>query len=192
MSARAASDAALDRLQRDAFGFFLVESNPVNGLVPDSTRPGSPSSIAAVGFALAAYAAGAERGLMPRGDAIARVLATLRFFWASPQGTERDATGYKGFYYHFLDMRTGRRAWASELSTIDTTFLLAGALAAAAYFDRDAARRRTKDFASTPNGGCRRLKPEYRNGRGLPEIAKGFMDALGSSRSAARYALLRG
>jgi len=108
-------------------------------LVPDSTRPGSPSSIAAVGFALAAYAAGAERGLLTRGEAIARVLATLRFFWESPQGIERDATGYKGFYYHFLDMQTGRRAWASELSTIDTTFLLAGTLAAAAYFDRDAA-----------------------------------------------------
>ena len=79
-------DAALDRLQRDAFRFFLGESNPRNGLVPDSTRPGSPSSIAAVGFALAAYAAGAERGFMTRAEAITRVLATLRFFWASPQG----------------------------------------------------------------------------------------------------------
>ena len=138
-NARTLSVAALDRLQRDAFGFFLAESNPVNGLVPDSTRPGSPSSIAAVGFALAAYAAGAERGFLTRGEAIARVLATLRFFWESPQGIERDATGYKGFYYHFLDMQTGRRAWASELSTIDTTFLLAGVLAAAAYFDRDSA-----------------------------------------------------
>ena len=142
MSAQTLSEAALDRLQRDALSFFVVESNPLNGLVPDSTRPGSPSSIAAVGFALAAYAAGAERGFMTRAEAITRVLATLRFFWASPQGIERDATGYKGFYYHFLDMQTGRRAWASELSTIDTTFLLAGALAAAAYFDRDATDER--------------------------------------------------
>lgn len=137
MTAQSLSEAALDRLQRDAFRFFLVEANPRNGLVPDSTRPGSSSSIAAVGFALAAYAAGAERGFMTRSEAISRVLATLRFFWESRQGVERDATGYKGFYYHFLDMRTGRRARASELSTIDTTFLLAGALVAAAYFDRD-------------------------------------------------------
>ena len=45
--------------------------------------------------------------------------------------------GYKGFYYHFLDMTTGRRAWHSELSTVDSGFLLAGALTAAAYFDGD-------------------------------------------------------
>jgi len=40
-----------------------------------------------------------------------------------------------GFYYHFLDMETGRRAWQCELSTVDTTILLAGMLTAAAYFD---------------------------------------------------------
>jgi hypothetical protein len=67
---------------------------------------------------------------------------TLRFFWNSPQGTEPDATGYRGFYYHFLDMNTGRRAWECELSTIDTTLLLAGALAAALYFDRDVGEER--------------------------------------------------
>ena len=67
------------------------------------------------------------------------VLTRLRFFRDSPQGTEPDATGYKGFYYHFLDMKTGRRSGRCELSTIDTTFLLAGMLAAATYFDRDSA-----------------------------------------------------
>ena len=138
MSSGVLGDEALDRLQRDTFGYFLVETNPRNGLVPDSTRAGAPSSIAAVGFALAAYVVGAERGFITRADAIARVLATLRFFWESPQGKDRDATGYKGFFYHFLDMQTGRRAWNSELSTIDTTFLLAGSLAAATYFDREA------------------------------------------------------
>lgn len=47
------------------------------------------------------------------------------------------ATGYRGFYYHFLDMETGRRALKSELSTVDSAFLLAGMLAAGVYFDRD-------------------------------------------------------
>ncbi|MGZ6295501.1 MAG: glucoamylase family protein [Candidatus Limnocylindrales bacterium] len=131
------SDVKLDELQRDTFGYFLNETNPRNGLVPDSTRDGAPSSIAAVGFALAAYTVGAERKFITRAEAIKRVLATLRFFWESPQGEDPDATGHKGFFYHFLDMHTGRRALDSELSTIDTTFLLAGALAAAAYFDRE-------------------------------------------------------
>ena len=94
----------LDRLQRDAFAYFLNEVNPTNGLVKDCTRPGFPSSIAAVGLALAAYPVGVERGLLTRADAMARTLTTLRFFWNSPQGTEPDSIGYKGFFYHFLDM----------------------------------------------------------------------------------------
>ena len=119
-------EAMLDRLQRDAFAYFVNEVNLANGLVKDSTRPGFPSSIAAVGMALAAYPVGVERGFLARADAMARTLTALRFFWNSPQGTEPDATGYKGFYYHFLDMDTGRRAWESELSTIDTMLLLVG------------------------------------------------------------------
>ena len=142
MTHKTLGDDILDKLQRDTFDYFLKETNPRNGLVPDSTRKGAPSSITAVGLALAAYAAGAERKFITRADAIKRVLATLRFFWDSPQGEDRDATGYKGFFYHFLDMQTGRRVWDCELATIDTTFLLAGALAAAAYFDREAKEER--------------------------------------------------
>ena len=139
---RAMAGVDLAELQRDTFAYFLQETNPSNGLVPDSTREGAPSSIAAVGFALAAYAVGAGRGFLDRSDAVQRVLTTVRFLRDSPQGQGRDATGYKGFYYHFLDMDTGRRAWKSELSTIDTTFLLAGALTAAGYFDRESADER--------------------------------------------------
>ena len=131
------SDRELEELQRLTFDYFLKETNPENGLVPDSTRQGAPCSIAPTGFALAAYPVGVERGFITRDDAIKRTLTTLRFFWNSPQGPEPDATGYKGFYYHFLDMKTGRRTWDCELSTIDSTFLIAGALTAAEYFNRD-------------------------------------------------------
>ena len=137
MSRTTVSGDVLEKLQRDTFDYFLEQTNPHNGLVVDSTREGAASSIAAVGLALAAYAAGAERGFITRADAAQRVLTTLRFFRDSSQGDDTDATGYQGFFYHFLDMQTGRRALDSELSTIDTTFLLAGALAAATYFDRD-------------------------------------------------------
>ena len=130
-------ETRLDALQRHAFEYFLRETNLANGLVADKSQPGSPASIAAVGFALAAYPVGVERGWMTRTDALARTLAVLRFFWASPQGVTPDATGYKGFYYHFLDMSTGHRAGLCELSTIDSTFLIAGMLAAAAYFDHE-------------------------------------------------------
>ena len=129
------TEALLEKLQHASFNYFLHETNPANGLVIDKTAPDWPASIAATGMALAAYPVGVERGFMSRAAAVERVLATLRFFWNSPHGPEPDATGYKGFYYHFLDMQTGRRAWQCELSTIDSTFLLAGALTAGIYFD---------------------------------------------------------
>jgi len=132
-------DAELEKLQYESFSYFLHEANPVNGLVRDKTEPNWPSSIAATGLALAAYPVGVERGFMSRAAAVDRTLATLRFFWNSPQSPEPDATGYRGFYYHFLDMRTGRRAWQCELSTVDSALLLAGALTAGSYFDAETA-----------------------------------------------------
>ncbi|MBA3570934.1 MAG: hypothetical protein H0W34_02940 [Pyrinomonadaceae bacterium] len=108
-------------------------------MVPDSTRQNSPASITAIGFALTAYTIGVEREYLTRAEAVERTLVTLRFFWNSEQSKRPNATGYKGFYYHFLDMQTGRRVNDSELSTIDTTFLLAGVLTAGVYFDRETA-----------------------------------------------------
>lgn len=128
-------DAELGELQRETFGYFLHETNPANGLVIDKTAPNWPSSIAATGLALACYPVSIERGFISRAAAVERTLATLRFFWNSPHGPEPNATGFHGFYYHFLDMQSGRRAWQCELSTVDSAFLLAGALIAAVYFD---------------------------------------------------------
>lgn len=124
----------LDLLQRLSFDYFLKEEYHSAGLVADRSSPGAHASIAATGFALACYTVAVERGLMQRGDAVRRTLAALRFFHEAPHGGERDGTGYRGFYYHFLDMATGRRAWRCELSTIDTALLMAGILTAAAYF----------------------------------------------------------
>ena len=104
-------DAELESLQRDTFRYILLWTNPQNGLVLDKTAPDWPASIATTGLALAAYPVAVERGFIKRAAAIEIVLTTLRFFWSSPQGPEPDATGSHGFYYHFLDMQTGRRAW---------------------------------------------------------------------------------
>lgn len=129
----------LQRLQQESFSYFWHEVNPQNGLVGDKSAPDWPASIAATGMALASYPIAVDRGFIGRQLAVQRVLTTLRFFWNSAQGTEPDATGYRGFYYHFLDMQTGRRAWKSELSSVDSTFLFAGALTVAGYFLADSA-----------------------------------------------------
>jgi hypothetical protein len=128
-------DALIERLQRGAFGYFDEFANVENGLVADTSRAGSPCSIAVVGFALSCYPVAVKNGWMPRAVAAARTLSALRFFWASRQSDQPDATGYKGFYYHFLDMKTGRRVWRCELSLIDTALLMAGVLVAARFFD---------------------------------------------------------
>jgi hypothetical protein len=135
--AEPSDDTLLDGLQRVAFKYFVKNINLQNGLIADTTRDGSPSSIAVVGFALSAYPVGVERGWMPRSDALQRTLSALRFLMQSDQSGEASATGYRGFYFHFLDMHSGTRMWHSEVSLIDTAFLMAGVLTAAAYFGAD-------------------------------------------------------
>jgi hypothetical protein len=132
-------DTLLDRLQRAAFDYFPQATNPANGLIADNSRANSPVSIAGVGFALSSYPVAVERGWLARAEAVQRSLAALRFFRDSDQSGGPAATGYKGFYYHFLDFRTGVRVWRSELSMIDTALLIAGALTASMYFDSSAA-----------------------------------------------------
>jgi hypothetical protein len=132
----ALSDEALvASLQRGAFGYITEYTNAENGLVADTSRDGSPCSIAVVGFALSCYPVAIRNGWLPRAAAVEQTLRTLRFFLNSSQGDQPDSTGYKGFYYHFLDMKSGRRVWQCELSLIDTTLLLSGILVAGCYFD---------------------------------------------------------
>ncbi|HEV7317246.1 MAG TPA: glucoamylase family protein [Ensifer sp.] len=143
----------IDSLQRAAFGYFLDHADPVTGLIADTSLPGAPSSIAATGFGLSCYPVGVERGWMARAEAARRVLCVLRALAEGPQSRDSRATGYGGFYYHFLDMRSGERTWRSELSTVDTALLMAGILAASAYFsgpddaERDIRRLAEKLYA---------------------------------------------
>lgn len=145
----AQASAFLTRLQKDSFDYFRHEVNPANGMVKDKTADNWPASIAAIGMALTIYTIGVERGYMSRAHAADITLTTLRFFAASEQGTAATATGYKGFYYHFLDMESGRRAWKCELSSIDTGLLIAGVLTSGQYFDRDGANEQEiRDLAA--------------------------------------------
>jgi NADPH:quinone reductase-like Zn-dependent oxidoreductase len=124
-------------IQQQAFRYFLDHTNGKNGLVADNTREDSPCSIAATGLGLSCQPIAVANGWLKRPDAAERVLTTLRFFEHSPQGPEPDVTGYKGFYYHFLQMKDGRRAGKCELSTVDSAFLLAGILTIAIFFDAE-------------------------------------------------------
>jgi hypothetical protein len=144
-----ANAALLDDLEQRSFRYFWETADPATGLVPDRWPTPSFASVAAVGFALSAYPVGVARGWVTREQARQRTLTTLRFFASAPQGAAASGmTGYKGFFYHFLDMKTGTRFGNVELSTVDTALLLAGALHCGAFFDgNDAAEQSIRALA---------------------------------------------
>src|SRR5688500_4716134 len=94
------------RLQFTTLLYYLHETNPDNGLVRDKTEPTAPVSIAAVGMALATIPVMVEREVFFREFAAKIARQRLRFLYECSQGPEPDASGYKGFFYHFLDIET--------------------------------------------------------------------------------------
>ncbi len=136
---RLPTNEELGRLQRTTVLYYLHETNPDNGLVRDKTDLAAPCSIAAVGLALATIPVIVEHKVVIRQFAAKIARRRLGSLLNLPQGPEPDASGHKGFFYHFLDIETGRRVWQCELSTLDSAFLFAGALTCATYFDGDSA-----------------------------------------------------
>jgi hypothetical protein len=166
----------LKNLQSQTFSYFLTYLNPENGLIADKSDPTSHSSIAVVGLGITSYLVGIERNLISREDAVSKILTILHFFHDGHQGTESDAMGYKGFYYHFLYMNTGNRAWESELSTIDTAIFIAGVLTAANYFRGD--NKEEKEIRNLSESLYRRIDWQWAlNGR--TEICHGWKPESG-------------
>jgi hypothetical protein len=136
VSAQITTDQLLDTLQHTSFNYFWNEANASNGLIKDRSASGAPCSIASLGFGMTAICIGADHGWVTRAAARDRVLAALGTLWSGPQGTGASGiNGYKGFYYHFLDMSSALRTWNSELSTIDSGLLFAGVLYVKEYFN---------------------------------------------------------
>jgi hypothetical protein len=132
-------DRFLEDLSRRTFSFFWEQADPATGIIRDrSQTDGSPASetardigsIASVGFGLSGLCIAAARGWQPRSAAIERAELTLRWF------AER-MTQEHGWFFHFVNLRTGAREWQSELSSIDTALLLAGVLTVRRCFADD-------------------------------------------------------
>jgi len=135
-SVKVRSIAFLDSLSVHTFHYFWDLANPKNGQIPDRWPTKSFSSIAATGFGLTTYLVGVERGYISREQAATRVLTTLTFLNRAPKGDAvAGISGYKGFFYHFLDS-AGLRFPRVELSTMDTGLLMAGILSAQSFFDQ--------------------------------------------------------
>lgn len=134
----AEDEAFLEDLSRRSFMFFWEQADATTGIVRDRAQNGgkpsnaSPEigSIAAVGFGLSGLCIAADRGWLPRADLVARARTTLGYFANS-------MAHHRGWYFHFINLRTGAREWKSELSSIDTALLLAGVLTVRRCFASD-------------------------------------------------------
>ncbi len=129
--------AMLDSIQQKTFLYFLNEHSPDMGIVKDRAAAWAPASIAATGFGIPSFAIGVERKWITREQASDITLNILNFFANSVQSADTNATGYKGFYYHFLRMNSGTREWKCELSSIDTGLLMMGIIFARNYYNLD-------------------------------------------------------
>ena len=127
----------LDDLSQRSFRYFWDTADPKTGLFPDRapadcSRPKGQvvASVAASGFGLTGYCLAAERGWVPRKEALERTRRALRFL-------AKDSPQKNGWFYHFVDAADGSRQWGSEVSSIDTALLLGGVLTARQYFADD-------------------------------------------------------
>ena len=126
-------DEFLNLIERKAFGFFCDHQNLKTGLFADTTG-GGDASIASTGFGMAALAIGAERGWIKKNEARKRALLALDAFIPEREDEKPLVAGKYGFFYHFVNIHTGKRAGKSEISTIDTAILVCGAITAGEYF----------------------------------------------------------
>lgn len=125
----------LDMVQRQTFNYFIDCMDQRTGLVMDraDNRSGSdftyaPATIAGSGFGLSSLVVGVERGWISREKAETITLNNLKYAF--------DTLEHKnGFFYHFMDMNTGKRVWNCEISSIDTALFMAGVLLSAEYYE---------------------------------------------------------
>src|SRR5581483_1746232 len=102
----------LDELSRRNFRFFREKADSKTGLVLDrapfdGSKGKGPqiASIASTGFGLSSLCVAAERGWISRKEAVASARKTLAFAATLPNE--------RGWLYHFVDSKTGARAWSS-------------------------------------------------------------------------------
>lgn len=129
-------DRFVDDLKEKTFTYFWEVVDSTTWQTDDRYPTRNFTSIASTGFALPVYIIGIHNEYITREEGALRVLNVLEWLWNAPQGDDAEGvTGYRGFYYHFLNYGTGTRFKQVELSTIDTALLMAGILTAQSYFD---------------------------------------------------------
>ena len=122
------------------YKFFINEVNDNTksegyGLIRDKTiLADNISSIASVGYGLAALVIGVKHKWISYKSAYNKAVGTLDTFI-------NNVEGINGFFYHFVNMENGKREWDCEVSIIDTAIFICGALTAGEYFGKDVKKK---------------------------------------------------
>ncbi|MEG1705993.1 MAG: glucoamylase family protein, partial [Clostridia bacterium] len=166
--------AEIDKEMKGSFNFFWdccsLSENGGYGIISDRwpTQSGI-GSVASIGFGLTAYVIGVEQGYVSLVEAKERTSKTLDNLLILQQESR---SAYKGFFYHFLSMKTGEKYGDCEISTIDTAILLCGALTAGEYFGGEIKEKATQlySFANwkayeKTRGGKKYISMGYKNGK---------------------------
>ncbi len=170
-------EALLTTTQRLTFDFFWQTTEAERGLAPDYIPERQSASVSAMGFALSAIPIGIERGWVSREAGAQRAANTLQFLRNAPQGPGiGGVSGYRGFFYHFLELTSGTRYRHSELSSVDTTLLLMGVRCCGQYFDR--ANGLESTIRSLSDELCERVDWPWMQVR-RPSICMGWMPETG-------------
>ena len=126
-------DTLLLKELKASYHFFIKEANvdlksKGYGLIKDKDIYADEiASIASVGYGLAALVIGANRNWISYPEAYKRASKTLDTFLNYVEGKN-------GFYYHFVNIHTGKREWNCEISIIDTAIFICGAILVGEYF----------------------------------------------------------
>ena len=184
---------SLDTVQRRAFDFFWNETDPATGLTKDreinspAPRKYRVASIAATGYMLAALPIAVERHWISKAAAYKRCVTSLRFIHDRMPNVH-------GFYYHFVDWKTGARVWNCEISSIDTALLAMGALTAGEYWPHTKAHRLAACLAAYMDWNWLRTNGNTIPSEPAPSMGwdpkKGFIAARWKGYSEAAYLYL--
>ncbi len=121
------ANSFLDEIQKRTFNYFLEEVDSKTYLVKDRNTADSNYATGLSGFQMTAYVIGVERGWIAKEEALHRMNILMDFLL-------NNLPNYHGLIPHWFD--SGRKViweiWMGD--AVETTFVLAGALTARAYF----------------------------------------------------------
>ncbi len=128
-------DEFLDLIEKRTFDCFWHEANPDSLFIPDSADWRAQTSIAGIGYQLAAYVVGHSRKYRDPDEIYARVEALLDHCYDDPNDpNDLCLEHHSGLPYHWVNIKTGKWEKIEGVCTHDTVNYLCGVIVAKNYF----------------------------------------------------------